>query len=52
MNTLYVYNVITRDVVQVVTGASNEECEEKAGELGYMGTDEYGATYCHREEIL
>ena len=33
------------EVVVIISGETNEQCEAKAEELGYMGVDEYGLTY-------
>ena len=41
----YVYNVETMEVIVIVSGESNEECEARINEMGYMGIDEYGITY-------
>ncbi|EKO3632393.1 hypothetical protein M3894_002923 [Vibrio metschnikovii] len=41
----YVYNTEPMEVVAVISGETNEQCEAKALELGYMGVDEYGLTY-------
>ncbi|MDW1542448.1 hypothetical protein [Vibrio sp. YT-17] len=41
----YVYNVETMEVVVVISGETNEQCEAKANDMGYMGVDEYGLTY-------
>ena len=41
----YVYNVETMEVVVAINGETNEQCEAKAAEMGYMGSDEYGLTY-------
>lgn len=40
---LYIYNQ-ENEVVAVVEGYSNKECEEKAADAGYT-TDDYGWTY-------
>lgn len=41
----YVYNTESMEVVAVISGETNEQCELKAAEMGYMGVDEYGLTY-------
>ncbi len=40
---LFIYNVETKEVVAIVNGETNEECEEKA--FNYLGVDEYAGTY-------
>ena len=47
----YVYNVETNEIVVVIEGENNDQCEAKAAELNYMGTDEYGLTYSDNELI-
>jgi hypothetical protein len=42
---LYVYDNETMEVMAIINGASNEECETKANEAGYSGGDEIGWTY-------
>lgn len=41
----YVYNVETKEVVVIISGETNEQCEAKANDMGYMGVDEYALTY-------
>jgi len=41
----YIYNTETNEVVATIDGESNEACEAKADDLGYMGVDEYGLSY-------
>jgi hypothetical protein len=41
----YVYNVETMEVVVIITGETNDQCEDKANDIGYMGVDEYALTY-------
>lgn len=41
----FIYNVESNEVVVVINGENNEQCEAKATDLNFMGTDEYGLTY-------
>ena len=41
----YVYNVETLEVVLTINGETNEQCESKANDMGYMGVDDYALTY-------
>lgn len=45
MQTLYIYSTETNTVVARIHGESNEACEAKAEELGFMGSDDFGGTY-------
>lgn len=45
MQTLYIYSTETNTVVARIHGETNAACEAKAGELNYMGSDGFGATY-------
>ncbi len=40
---LYIYEIDTKQIVKIVEGATNEECENQA--FNYLGVDEFGATY-------
>ena len=42
---LYIYNTTTNEVIAVIEGVNNQECERIANEAGYFGDDEIGATY-------
>ena len=39
----YIYEVESNEVVAIVNGETNEECEKKA--FNYLGVDEYAGTY-------
>jgi hypothetical protein len=41
----WIYNVDNSEIVAVITGNTNKQCENKAVELNYMGCDEYGLSY-------
>ena len=41
----YIYNIDTMELIIAISGRSNQDIENQAEELGYMGTDEYGLTY-------
>jgi len=41
----YIYSVDSMEVVAIIAGDTNKECEAKAEELNYMGVDEYGLAY-------
>ncbi len=43
--TMYVYNPDTMQVITVIHGTDNEECEAIADDMGY-NDDQYGWTYC------
>lgn len=45
----YIYNVDSNEIVVIINGSSNDEIENKADELGYMGVDEYGLAYSDTE---
>lgn len=42
---LYVYNQESMEVVAIINGGSNEECESKAGENGYYPSEDIAWTY-------
>jgi hypothetical protein len=44
MNTLYIYNVDTKEIVQTIIGANNKECEKLASEANW-DEDIYGWSY-------
>lgn len=41
----YIYEVVSMNVIDVIEADTNSECEAVAGDRGYMGNDEIGATY-------
>ncbi len=41
----YIYDVEKKNVVTVIAGATNTKIENKAQDLGFLGSDEYGLTY-------
>ena len=45
----YIYNTDTMEVVAIINGETNEQCEDKASENGFMGVDEYGLCYSPNE---
>jgi len=40
-----IYSTETNEVVAVINGESNKECEGKAEEMGYMNSTDFGGTY-------
>lgn len=41
----YIYNTDTMDLVTTLKGESNQDVENQAQKLGYMGVDEFGLIY-------
>ena len=42
---LYAYNVESMEVVAIINGENNEECEAKAENAGYSPSDDIAWTY-------
>lgn len=48
----YIYNSDSMEVIAIIKGETNAQCEAKADELGYMGNDECFFTYSDQDLIL
>jgi hypothetical protein len=48
---LYIYNQDTNEIVIIVNGETNEECETKAAELNYP-QDQYAWSYTKGNELF
>lgn len=40
-----IYSTETNEVVVVIEADSNKKCEQKAAEMGYMNSTDFGGTY-------
>ena len=40
-----IYSTETNEVVAVIEADSNKKCEQKAAEMGYMNSTDFGGTY-------
>ena len=47
----FIYNSDTRDLVKIIHGIDNNDCENQASELGYMGVDEYELSYVQPDNV-
>ena len=41
----FIYSVESNEVIVVIKGSNNSDIEIMAGELGFMGSDEYALAY-------
>jgi curli biogenesis system outer membrane secretion channel CsgG len=47
---LFIYNVKSNEVIAVINGTTNKECEHIANMHNFMGCDEFGGTYVDMSE--